>query len=135
MKQKIAVAYENGQVYQHFGHTSEFKIYTAEDGKIVNTEIVQTNGTGHGLLADFLLLHGVTTVICGGIGGGAKAALAEKHIELRGGVSGDADQKAVEYLAGTLAFNADIECTHHHDHDHENCGEHDDHHCGGHCGN
>lgn len=131
MKKRIAVAYENGQVYQHFGHTSEFKIYTAEDGKFTETEIVPTNGSGHGALADFLVLHGVTTVICGGIGGGAKAALAQKGIELRGGVSGNADERAAEYLAGTLAFNADIECSHHHEHGHghEGCVEHG---CGGH---
>lgn len=134
MVKKIAVAHENGEVFQHFGHTSEFKIYTVEDGNIKGTEIVPTNGNGHSLLADFLLLNGVSTLICGGIGGGAKMALAEKGIELRGGVSGNADEKVKEYLNGSLAFNADIECTHHHDHDHENCSEHD-HHCGGHCGN
>ena len=68
----------------------------------------------------------------GGIGGGAKAALAQKGIELRGGVSGNADEKAQAYVDGTLEYNAAVECTHHHDHDHENCSEHD-HHCGGHC--
>lgn len=130
MERKIAVTHENGQVFQHFGHTSEFKIYTVENGAVTRSEIVPTNGSGHGLLADFLLLNGVSTVICGGIGGGAKSALAEKGIELRGGVSGDADEKVAEYLDGTLAFNADIECSHHHDHDHGH-----DHHCGGNCGN
>lgn len=126
MKERIAAAYENGDVYQHFGHTSEFKIYTVEDGKITGTEIVPTNGSGHGLLADFLLLNGVSTVICGGIGGGAKAALAEKGIALRGGVSGSADKRVEEYLNGTLEYNAGIECSHHHDHGHGDCG--------GHCG-
>ena len=78
------------------------------------------------------MLDGVTVLICGGIGGGAKAALAQKGIELRGGVSGNADEKAQAYVDGTLEYNAAVECTHHHDHDHENCSEHD-HHCGGHC--
>ncbi|MBR3992998.1 MAG: NifB/NifX family molybdenum-iron cluster-binding protein [Anaerotignum sp.] len=132
MKTKIAVTYENGEVFQHFGHTKEFKFYTVEDGKIIDTEIVPTLGSGHSLLADFLLVNGVTLLICGGIGGGAKMALAQKGIELRGGVSGNADQRVEEYLNGTLEFNAAVECNHHHDGDHEGCSEHD-HHCGGHC--
>lgn len=132
MKTKIAVTYESGEVFQHFGHTKEFKFYTVEDKKIVDSEIVPTMGSGHSMLADFLLLNGVTVLICGGIGGGAKAALAQKGIELRGGVSGNADEKAQAYVDGTLEYNAAVECTHHHDHDHENCSEHD-HHCGGHC--
>lgn len=90
MKTKIAVTYENGEVFQHFGHTKEFKFYTVEDKKIVDSEIVPTMAVGHSMLADFLLLNGVTVLICGGIGGGAKAALAQKGIELRGGVSGNA---------------------------------------------
>ena len=77
MKTKIAVTYENGEVFQHFGHTKEFKFYTVEDKKIVDSEIVPTMGSGHSMLADFLLLNGVTVLICGGIGGGAKAALAQ----------------------------------------------------------
>ena len=129
---KIAVTYQDGDIFQHFGHTEFFKIYDIENTDIVKTEIVSTNGSGHGALAQFLHEHSVDTLICGGIGGGAKAALAQKGIELRGGVSGNADEKAQAYVDGTLEYNAAVECTHHHDHDHENCSEHD-HHCGGHC--
>ena len=32
---KLAVTYENGQIFQHFGHTAQFKIYEVSDGKIV----------------------------------------------------------------------------------------------------
>ena len=127
---KIAVTYQDGDIFQHFGHTEFFKIYDIENTEIVKTEIVSTNGSGHGALAQFLHEHSVDTLICGGIGGGAKAALAQKGIELRGGVSGNADEKAQAYVDGTLEYNAAVECTHHHDHDHENCSEH---HCGGHC--
>ena len=129
---KIAVTYQDGDIFQHFGHTEFFKIYDIENTEIVKTKIVSTNGSGHGALAQFLHEHSVDTLICGGIGGGAKAALAQKGIELRGGVSGNADEKAQAYVDGTLEYNAAVECTHHHDHDHENCSEHD-HHCGGHC--
>ena len=74
---KIAVTYENGQIFQHFGHTEQFKLYEVADGKIVREEVVDTNGSGHGALAGFLMQRGVDTLICGGIGGGAQMALAQ----------------------------------------------------------
>lgn len=88
---KIAVTYENGQVYQHFGHTEQFKVYTVDGEKIVSAEVVGTNGTGHGALAMLLRDMDVDTLICGGIGGGARTALAEAGVTLYGGVSGTAD--------------------------------------------
>ena len=97
---KIAVTYENGQVFQHFGHTEQFKLYEASDGKIVHTEVVDTNGSGHGALAGFLMQHGVDALICGGIGGGAQAALAEAGIKLYGGVSGDAGERIAQRKSG-----------------------------------
>lgn len=124
MQEKIAVSYENGEVFQHFGHTKEFKLYTVEDGKVIAEEIVPTMGSGHGLLADLLLLNGVNVVICGGIGGGARAALAEKGIALRGGVTGSADEAVRAYLAGTLQFDAEVHCSHHAHGNGHSCGEH-----------
>ena len=79
---KIAVTYENGQVFQHFGHTEQFKIYEAAEGKVVSARVVETGGSGHGALAGFLRGLGVDTLICGGIGGGARSALAEAGIQL-----------------------------------------------------
>ena len=79
---RIAVTYENGNIFQHFGHTEQFKIYEVEGSEIKNSEVVDTNGSGHGALADFLKERKVDKLICGGIGGGAKAALAEAGIEL-----------------------------------------------------
>ena len=95
---RIAVTYENGQIFQHFGHTEQFKVYDLEDNKIVNTQVVDTNGQGHGALAGFLNSTDIDVLICGGIGGGAQAALAAAGIKLFGGVSGDADEavKAAE---------------------------------------
>ena len=69
---KIAVTYENGTIFQHFGHTEQFKLYEVEDGNIWKEEVVDTNGSGHGALAGFLEGHQVDTLICGGIGGGAR---------------------------------------------------------------
>ena len=109
---KIAVTYENGQVFQHFGHTEQFKLYEAADGKIVHAEVVDTNGSGHGALAGFLMQHGVDALICGGIGGGAQAALAEAGIKLYGGVSGDADAAVNALLSGNLGYNPNVHCDH-----------------------
>lgn len=135
---KIAVTYENGQVFQHFGHTAQFKLYEAADGKITSTEVVDTNGSGHGALAGFLAERGVDTLICGGIGGGAQAALAEANIRVLGGVQGDADQAAEAFLAGSLQYDPNVKCSHHEHHgehhgEGHDCGSHGNHHCGGHC--
>ena len=124
---KIAVTYENGQIFQHFGHTKAFKIYTVEDNKVVSADVVDTNGSGHGALAGMLRILGVDTLICGGIGGGAQTALKDAGIALYGGVSGDADTAVEENLAGTLMFNPNVKCSHH-DHEHgeggHTCGSH-----------
>lgn len=131
---KIAVTYENGNIFQHFGHTEQFKIYEAENGEVKASRVVDTNGSGHGALAGFLSANGVEVLICGGIGGGAQAALAQAGIKLYGGVSGSADDAVNALLAGNLGYNPDIKCNHH-DHEHgdngHSCGSHA---CGGSCG-
>lgn len=125
---RIAVTYANGMVFQHFGHTQEFKIYDVEDKKVVSSEVVGTGGTGHGALANVLKSLEVDVLICGGIGGGAKNALANAGITLYGGVFGGADDAVRDFLNGILLFNPNVKCTHHdHDHHHEeghSCGDH-----------
>lgn len=122
---KIAVPYENGQIFQHFGHTERFKFYETDNTEIVNSEIIETAGSGHGALAGFLMKHGADTLICGGIGGGAQTALAEAGIRLYGGVSGDADTAVTELLSGKLNYNPEVQCSHHEHHGENNsCGSH-----------
>lgn len=130
---KIGVTYENGEIFQHFGHTEQFKIYDAEDGRILSSEVVDTNGSGHGALAGFLQEHQVDALICGGIGGGARNALAEAGIRLYAGCTGSADDAVAALLKGELTYQEDATCDHHGEHHHEgNCGDHG---CGGHsCG-
>lgn len=131
-KMKIAVTYENEQIFQHFGHTSQLKIYDVENSQIVGTNVVDTNGQGHGALVSFLKYLQVDILICGGIGGGAQMALADAGIQLLGGVSGSCDAAVEAWLAGNLAYNPDVRCNHHdHEHgeEHHTCGEHG---CGGH---
>ena len=132
---KIAVTYENGQIFQHFGHTEQFKIYEVVDGNVVSSVVVDTNGSGHGALADFLKAYEVETLICGGIGMGAQMALASAGIQLFGGVSGEADEAVAALLKQELAFNPNVKCNHHGEHHHHEggCGSHG---CGSHsCGN
>ncbi len=135
---KIAATYENGQIFQHFGRTEQFKVYEITDGRVTASEVVGTNGSGHGALSGVLQALGVDTLICGGIGGGAQQALAAAGIRLYGGVSGEADAAVEALLAGRLAFDPAVQCDHH-GHGHaageghacgsEGCGGHT---CGGH---
>lgn len=126
---KIAVTYENGQVFQHFGHTENFKIYEVENGKIISSEVIGTDGTGHEALADMLAKQGVEALVCGGLGGGASAALAESGIDVCSGAAGDADEAVEAYLRGELQ-NAGVNCDHHDHHEEEaGCGSG----CGGSC--
>ncbi len=125
---RIAVTYENGYVGQHFGHTEEFKVYDVEDGGIVNTQILSSNGQGHGMLAVVLKEADVELLICGGIGMGARMALQEVGITLLPGVDGNCDEVIAAYLSNTLSFDPNETC-HHHDHEEG----HDCHHEGGCC--
>ena len=130
---KLAITYDNGLIFQHFGHTTAFKVYTIEDGKIVASEVVTSGEYGHGALAGLLAGHSIQALICGGIGGGARMALAEAGIAVYGGVSGLADAAAQAFAEGKLIFDPNARCSHHdHDHHHEEghtCGNHG---CGSH---
>lgn len=127
---RIAVPYERGQVFQHFGHTGQMKIYDIADGKIVQEQIADTTGTGHGALVGVLSGQKVDILICGGIGGGAQEALAQAGIKLYGGVTGSADEAVNALLAGKLHYSADVRCDHHGHERHAHCGE-DKHGCPG----
>lgn len=129
---KIAVTYDDGNVFQHFGRTEFFKVYEVEDNKVVSSEVVSSNGTGHGALAGLLSGIDVDVLICGGIGGGAQAALAEAGVELCAGASGNTDEAVEAYLKGELV-NSGANCDHHHHEEGHSCGE-SGHSCGGGCG-
>lgn len=131
---RIAVTYENGEIFQHFGHTEQFKVYDVQDGKVVASEVVDTNGNGHGALAGVPNALNADMLICGGIGAGAQAALAAAGIKLYGGVSGNADDAVEAFLADKLEYNPNVQCNHHNHHHAEQhtCTSHG---CGGgHCG-
>ena len=128
---RSAVTYENGQIFQHFGRTEQFKFYDVNDGIIIGENIIDTNGSGHGALAGFLKNVGADVLICGGIGGGAQMAMKEAGIMLFGGNSGNADDAVRAYLSNSLSQNENPTCDHH-GHKHEeghSCGGNK---CGGH---
>ena len=105
---------------------------------MVSSEVVGTNGQGHGALAGFLKERGIDTLICGGIGGGARNALSEAGVRLFPGAAGNADEQVDSFLKGQLAYDPDTTCNHHGEGHHgggHQCGGHD--HGEGHhgCGN
>ncbi len=131
---KIAVTYENGEVFQHFGHTEQFKIYEIKEDKIESAQVVSTDGNGHGALAGLLSSLNVDTLICGGIGAGAQNALTNSGIRFYGGVSGSADNAVNNLLSGNLDFDPNVHCNHHEHGDGHSCEEHshdESRHCGG----
>lgn len=129
---RIAVTYDNGEIFQHFGHTEQFKLYDVEDEKIVGEQIVNTNGSGHGALAGFLQAVKADALICGGIGMGAQMALSDAGVRLYAGVQGSADAAAKALAEGKLEYDPNARCDHHEHHGgdcgHEHCA---DHHCAG----
>ena len=130
---RIAVTYENGEVFQHFGRTENFKIYEVENNKIVNSQVMGSNGIGHGALAGLLSGNQIDVLICGGIGGGAQTALAEAGIQLCSGAQGNTDEVVEAYLKGELE-SAGTTCDHHHEEGHS-CGNHEEgESCGSSCG-
>ena len=119
---RVAITYDNGEVFQHFGHTEQFKLYDIEDGKVVGEQILDSDGNGHCALAGLLQTAKVDALICGGIGMGAIMALSDSGIRVYPGVRGNADEVAKAFAEGKLEYNPDARCDHH-----------DHHEDGGHC--
>lgn len=129
---KLAITYDNGQVFQHFGKTQQFKIYDIQQGKVGPSLVTGTGGQGHGALAGLLRALGISVLICGGIGPGAQEALKSLDITVIPGITGDADQAVQDFVDGKLVPNTEALCNHHHDGPAHSCGDHG---CGQHtCG-
>ncbi len=113
---RIAVSYDNaaGTVLPHFDRTAFFKLYDVDGGKVRSALVIAAPEQGHDALAAFLAQLRANVLICGGIGGGARAALEGVGVILYGGVAGDADTAVNAFLAGTLGYDPDVHC-HHHD--------------------
>lgn len=120
---RIAATYENGNIFQHFGRTEQFKVYDVQEGRIIASEIVGSNGIGHGALAGLLADKAIEVLICGGLGGGALNALTNAGITVVAGAEGDADQAVESYLRGELVSSG-ANCDHHHHGEGHECGHH-----------
>lgn len=121
LNMKIAVTYDNGEIFQHFGRTETFKLYEVEDGAVISSEILSAGGTGHEALAYLLADRNVNVLICGGMGGGAQAALADAGVLVCSGASGSADEAVEAYLRGELASSG-VNCDHHEHEEGHSCG-------------
>ncbi len=118
-KLKIAVASENQQVTEHFGHCVNFNIYDSVNDTIVKKTSIPNPGHKPGFLPNFLNDMGVNVIISGGMGGGAVDIFNEKGIEVIVGARGDAEMAAVQYLQGKLQSTGSV--CHEHQH-HDECG-------------
>ena len=130
---RLAIPYDNGQVFGHFGHAEAFRIYEIVDGEVIGRQLIEPEEGGHSALAALLEDYAIDAVICGGIGGGAVAALADRGIVVYSGISGEAEQAVADFLAGNLTPEG-ANCSHHEAQGEGGC------HCGGseeggcHCG-
>lgn len=117
---RIAVPYENGNIFQHFGRTERFQVFDVKNDEVTVVTTINTNGSGHGALADILKKCKVDTLICGGIGDGAKRALDEAGIVFYGGVKGKSEKAVDDLLKQDLIFDMLVECEPHGEH-HAGC--------------
>jgi predicted Fe-Mo cluster-binding NifX family protein len=86
---KVAITYENGKVFEHFGQTENFIFYEVKDNKVVSEEIKNTNGLSHAELIGFLKDNKTDVLICGNLGGHAINLLKDNNIDIYAGNSGD----------------------------------------------
>lgn len=118
----IAIPYENGAVFPHFGHTEQFMLYQIDHGVIVSRTPLETGEVHCGALAALLADNSVDALLCGQLGSGAKAAVERAGLMLFSGVSGQADDAAQAFADGTLEFSPDALCLNHSGH----CGQTED---------
>jgi C_GCAxxG_C_C family probable redox protein len=123
---KIAVTTQGNQIFQHFGQCQNFTVFSIEDGKIQGKTAIDASQNGHAALAGFLKDAGVSVLICGGIGDGAKQMLSQTGIELVSGVEGKIEDAVNAYLTGSLTDQGGS-CSH------EDHGEDHDCSCENHC--
>lgn len=116
---KVAVTYENGIVFQHFGKCQNFLIADMKDGRVIHKSLLSSNGKGHGALAELLKTAGVDVLICGGCGAGACNALKAAQITVIRGAKGNAEAALEAYGKGELQDDPSGQCHHHHEDGHD----------------
>lgn len=99
---KVAIPYQDGVLFEHFGRASTFKIYTIENIDPVAGEVIEPEDLSHEAVARCLKEHGVDVVLCGSIGEHARQALEGEHMLVFSGVTGAADDVLERFLEGNL---------------------------------
>ena len=110
----VAITYENGNVFMHYGKTRQFKIYEIDNNEIKSSRVIDCGEYSHHTLADLLALNNVDTLICGGLGGHDVESLMAKNIRIFNNASGNVDIVINEFLKGNLSFSGASECGCHH---------------------
>lgn len=123
---KIAIPYNEGNVFEHFGRTKSFKVYDLQNGVIENTVFINADGSGHSELISMLKSVDVELVLCGGIGGKAIQMFNNLGIDVYTGATGNTDDVLRGFMDGSLKLNNTSTCDHHHDDSEEHsCHCHD----------
>lgn len=103
---RIAVATENGQVAQHFGHCPEFTLFDIENGRVAAKVLIPNPGHQPGFLPRFLAEKGASCIIAGGMGPSAQNLFAAQGIKTVVGASGAVGEVIKAYLSGDLTLGA-----------------------------
>lgn len=120
---RIEVTYQNREIFQHFGHTEQFKVYGIEAGKISSSQIVASDGLGHGALAGFPLCNGMMygfVVVSEAV----HKPLLQCRNQLCEGISSSGDDAVHSLPDGKLYYNPNIICNHHNHEEGHSCGSH-----------
>lgn len=106
---KIAVAYKDEQIFEHFGHAEQFAVYeftNMEDARVFNKKIIDVSHLhGHQAMADLLKDEEVDAVLVGNMGGEAKSLLLSYGIVPVAGYCGKANTAAILLASGQLPIN------------------------------
>lgn len=101
---RIAVPYEEGNIYFNLGHTKQIKVYEIEEGKVIGTAIADVSGTGHDVITEYLKELEIDIVICDKLCMGSQLVLKDMGIDYKSDVQGDADQAVSEHLKNFEKF-------------------------------
>lgn len=102
---RIAVAYKDGEIFEHFGHCETFALYDYEGAEVseVTKKLIDCSDRhGHQAMADLMRESRVDAVICGNMGGEAKSLLLSYGIVPVAGYCGSADDAADLLVTGQL---------------------------------
>ena len=116
---KIAVPTRDNMVDNHFGHCDHYTIYTIEEGRVAESSTLPSpQGCGcKSNIASVLQQMGVTVMLAGSMGEGAKNKLEAHNIRVIRGCSGVVESVVEGFLKG-FVFDSGGGCVAHECHEH-----------------